>query len=112
MSSPTLLCYLFVAHAVCDYPLQGDFLARAKNHKQPIPGVPWFTCLLMHSLIHAGAVAILTGSMFLAFVELVIHICTDYAKSDGRFGFNTDQVIHLGCKVIYVIALIVLPRLP
>lgn len=26
-----ILFWLLVAHALCDYPLQGDFLARGKN---------------------------------------------------------------------------------
>jgi hypothetical protein len=29
----TTILLLFAGHALCDYPLQGDFLARAKNHR-------------------------------------------------------------------------------
>lgn len=33
---------LLAGHALCDYPLQGDFLAKAKNRAAPLPGVPWY----------------------------------------------------------------------
>ncbi len=33
-----ILFWLFVAHAVCDYPLQGDFLAKAKNQMAVVRG--------------------------------------------------------------------------
>ena len=36
-----ILFWLMVGHALADYPLQGDFLAKAKNRTAPIPGVPW-----------------------------------------------------------------------
>jgi hypothetical protein len=36
---------LLVDHALADYPLQGDFLARAKNHTAPIPGISWYQSL-------------------------------------------------------------------
>jgi hypothetical protein len=36
-----LFLLLLVVHALCDYPLQGGFLARGKNEINPIPGVPW-----------------------------------------------------------------------
>lgn len=97
-----LLLLLFAAHALCDYPLQGDFLARGKNHKAPLPGVPWYQCLAAHALIHSGAVLLITGSLWLALAELMIHAATDYVKCDGRITFNQDQAIHYGCKVLWV----------
>lgn len=33
-----LLFILIAGHALADYPLQGDFLAKGKNHKAPIAG--------------------------------------------------------------------------
>jgi hypothetical protein len=127
------LLLLLAGHAVCDYPLQGDFLARGKNHKlgrcvcgkeivevkkgfwaagpevcvdnhwhKPLlPGVPWYQCLLAHSLIHSGAVLLITHSLWIALAELVIHAATDYAKCDGRISFNVDQAIHYGCKAAW-----------
>lgn len=94
-----LLC---CAHFVADYPLQGDFLAKAKNHTSPMPGVPWYQALAAHSGIHAGAVLLITGSAWLAVAEFVVHCLTDHAKCSGKIGYNADQAIHIGCKVVWV----------
>jgi hypothetical protein len=92
---------LFAGHALCDYPLQGDFLAKGKNHKAPIAGIPFWQCLFAHALIHAGMVYLVTRSTWMALAELGIHTATDYAKCDGRITFNQDQAIHFGCKVLW-----------
>ena len=101
-----VLIYLVGAHALCDYPLQGDFLARGKNHKQPLPGVPWYQCLFAHAAIHGAAVAFILQNPWLGIGEFVVHWCTDYEKSDGNLTFNQDQAIHYGWKVIWVAAAI------
>lgn len=94
-------------HALADYPLQGDFLARAKNRAMPIPGVPWWQALGAHALIHAAGVAYITGSAWLGAAEFVAHFLIDNAKCTGRFGsdpetaFNTDQTLHIACKVLW-----------
>lgn len=96
-----ILFYLLAAHGLCDYPLQGDFLARGKNHRLSLPGVPWYQCLFWHAMIHAGAVALITGNVRLGLAELVAHLFIDYAKCDGRFGFDVDQALHVACKVCW-----------
>lgn len=103
-----VLFWLIVAHAVCDYPLQGDFLARAKNRHDPInkPVSFWQWALPMHSAIHAGAVAIITGSILLGAIEFVLHNIIDYAKCEKWTGFNTDQVLHLVCKVGFALIVV------
>lgn len=93
---------LLVGHALADYPLQGDFLARAKNRKQPIPGVPWWQALTAHAAIHGGAVWLVTGRIELALAELACHWLIDSAKCEGRISFNTDQALHILCKVVWV----------
>lgn len=101
----TLLFWLLVGHAVADYPLQGDFLAKGKNHRAPLPGVPWWICQLSHAAIHAGAVALATGDVGWGCVEFVLHGLIDAMKCDGWFGFTTDQALHVACKVLYAAAL-------
>ncbi|NRB20508.1 MAG: DUF3307 domain-containing protein [Rhodobacteraceae bacterium] len=96
-----ILALMIFAHAMADYPLQGDFLARAKNHTAPICGVPWYHALGAHCTIHGGFVGIITGSLALGIAEFVIHAATDYAKCSGRISYNTDQAIHVGCKVLW-----------
>lgn len=97
----TTMLLLFAGHALCDYPLQGDFLARGKNHKTPIDGIPFYHCLFAHALIHAGMVYLVTGSTACALGELVIHTVTDYAKCDGMISFNQDQAMHYACKILW-----------
>lgn len=96
-----ILALLIFAHAVADYPLQGDFLARAKNRINPIPGFPWWQALTAHAIIHAGFVYVITGSLALGGAELVAHWITDDLKCRGKINLNTDQAIHVICKIIW-----------
>lgn len=103
MSFFLMLFLLLGWHALADYPLQGDFLARAKNRTAAIPGVPWYQALLAHALIHAAGVVVLTGSISLGLCELVAHALIDDAKCRGRLSFNADQLLHLACKVVWAV---------
>lgn len=103
MNIAVRLLLLFAGHALCDYPLQGDFLARGKNHTNPILGIPYYHCLFAHALIHAGMVYLVTHSILFAFLELAVHSVTDYAKCAGWISFNQDQAVHYGCKVLWAI---------
>lgn len=96
-----MLLKLLAAHALADYPLQGDFLSKAKNRTVPIPGVPWYQALGAHAMIHGGAVALVTGSQRLGIAEAVIHAIADDLKCRGKLSFNQDQAIHLACKVAW-----------
>lgn len=97
----TILLLMISGHALCDYPLQGDFLAKGKNHKAPIPGVPFYHCLLAHAAIHGGMVGLVTGSTWLGLAEFGVHTAIDYGKCDGRFGFDVDQALHVAFKVAW-----------
>jgi hypothetical protein len=101
----TVFALLVVGHAIADYPMQGDFLARAKNRTAPIPGVPWYQALMAHAGIHGGFVGIITGSVWLGIAEFLIHAAIDDAKCRGRISYNTDQALHIGCKVLWVLIL-------
>lgn len=96
-----MIFLMFGAHAVCDFPLQGQFLSDAKNHLKPVPGVPWYQALLAHGLIHGALVAAITGRVELGLCELVVHIVTDYLKCSNRLSFNQDQAIHYACKILW-----------
>lgn len=103
MTFITILCLLVVAHAVADYPLQGEFLAKAKNRTAPIPGFPFWQALTAHSVIHGGMVGIITGSIGLGMAEVVAHWITDDLKCRGKIGLNTDQAIHIICKIVWAV---------
>lgn len=102
----TLFLKLVIGHFVADYPLQGDFLSKAKNHKQPVPGVPFYQALIAHAAIQAGMVWLITGSLVAGSAEFLAHLMIDYAKCEGIISFNQDQIAHLLCKYIYAFVII------
>lgn len=99
----TLLFWLLVGHFVADYPLQGDYLAVAKNRHTDIGKHIWRHALVGHGFIHAGAVALATGSLFLAMLELVAHCYIDSKKNDGHLTFDQDQYLHYACKLVWAV---------
>lgn len=126
-----ILIYLLAAHALCDYPLQGDWLSKAKNPtlifdpsaglRKPADGDRysremlehiWPLALASHALIQATAVLLITHSIVLCAAEFVLHSAIDYAKCRGTFGYNTDQVFHILCKLAWFSALLAMPTLP
>lgn len=113
MSDPfTMLLLLLAAHAVADYPLQGDFLAKAKNRFAPVPGVPFYHALGAHAAIHGGFVGVITGSVTLGLAEFVIHAFVDDQKCAERLSYNEDQALHALCKATWVFAHWLLGPLP
>ncbi|MCB1281881.1 MAG: DUF3307 domain-containing protein [Salinibacterium sp.] len=105
-----ILFLLLVGHALADYPLQGDFIGKFKSWRvPPPPGMPrttWAHLLTAHSLIHAGAVLLITGSLALALCEFVAHWIIDALKCAGITGLHTDQLLHVACKVAWWLAVI------
>jgi hypothetical protein len=105
-----LLLALAIGHVIADFPLQGLFLSEAKNRhlqvSQPVetksPRGLWFQGMSAHSLIHCGAVWLITGSVILGLMEFVFHWIIDFAKCENWIGFNTDQFLHYCCKLLYV----------
>lgn len=99
----TIFAWMLIAHAIADYPLQGDWLSRAKNPTLSlVPGEAiWPGALASHAGIHAGAVWLITGSWALALAELVAHAGLDYAKCRGRLTYNADQALHVCCKGVW-----------
>lgn len=100
----SLFFQLIIAHFLCDYPLQGDFIAKFKNPNiaSPVkPEVIWWQLLTAHSAIHSGAVWYLTGSPTLAAAECIHHWVTDYLKCQGCFGFHVDQLFHAFSKAAW-----------
>lgn len=102
------LFWLAVGHALADWPLQGAGLSYAKRpgHSDPT-AAPWYLALTVHGLIHAGAVALVLGSVELGIAEFCAHCLIDYSKSTGRFGSGhratlIDQSLHAGCKFAWI----------
>lgn len=108
MEFAKLLFLLLAAHALADYPLQGDFLAQAKNRNTPIGKIFWPHALFAHSMIHGGFVLLLTGLLPLAIGEVIIHGVTDALKCDGKISLNADQFVHVFCKVCWATATVLI----
>ncbi len=105
---------MIIGHAIADYPMQGAFLAKAKDRysdsgqlfgeSHPPKGL-WIHALTAHSLVHAGAIWLITGSPLLAAIETLLHWFIDFAKCEGWTSFTIDQLLHIVCKAIYAIIL-------
>lgn len=94
---------LLVIHTLADFPLQGDYLARQKVRTLATCKTDWLVALSAHSIIHAGGVWLMTGSLVFGLAELALHGLIDFAKGEGKFGIVTDQSLHLLCKLVYVL---------
>lgn len=105
-----LLFLLIVGHALADFPLQPSFLAESKNRYSRLGTIPWPYALSAHALIHGGFVAVLTGSAVLGVAETVSHWITDWTKCEDRIGLAADQVIHIACKGVWVLAVLQFAR--
>lgn len=101
-----LLFWLLVGHALGDYPIQGDFLAQGKNRNTAIGKNVWPWCLSAHCFIHAGFVAFITGSIWLGVAEGICHAITDWLKCENKISFNTDQFIHIACKIVWAVIVV------
>lgn len=99
MESILMLAVLLLgAHWVCDYPLQGDFLATAKQ-KGPLR----FYHLWAHAGIHGAAVALVTSNVWLGLAEWLAHTVIDELKVRGRSTFALDQALHIVCKAVWLL---------
>ena len=101
---------LLIGHAFGDYAFQTQFISKAKcpSFWANSGKWNWLPVLLAHSLIHSGMVWVVTGVSTLALLELVLHALIDKLKCDRRYGFMTDQVLHVACKAGYVIGIVFL----
>jgi len=100
MEALTLLFWLLVAHALCDFPLQNDYLAKAKSAWSGHAEWPW--ALAGHSLIQGGGVALVTGSIWLGLAEAVLHAVIDNLKCANRISYSVDQSLHVCCKLLWL----------
>ncbi len=100
------LFLLLCAHALADFPLQGEFIAKAKNRHTPAFNVPagqrpmkvWLHALTAHSLIHGGFVYLITGSVAIGVAEVIAHWLIDFGKCENWYGIHADQGLHIACK--------------
>jgi len=97
-----VLFILLCAHALADFPLQGQYLAvgkfRENSHWEGRPH--WLFCLTYHALIHGIVVAVLLSQInyypfHYGVLAAVVHWFIDFARGEKLFGINWDQFIHI-----------------
>lgn len=88
---------LLAGHWVADYPLQGEFLAEAKQN-----GPLRVYHLVAHAGIHGGTVALITGSVWLGLAEWSTHTVIDELKVRGRTSLAVDQALHISTKTLWL----------
>jgi hypothetical protein len=103
----TLLFKLLAGHALGDYALQGDFIAKFKSRHTPSPEVIWPYVLTSHALIHGLFVYLATGSTNLGIAETCAHWIIDFCKCEKWFGIHVDQIFHIWFKILWVYLLVV-----
>ncbi len=107
-----LLFFLFAGHALMDYALQPDVMAGCKCRKHNGPtakAVPWYYWLTAHAVLHGAMVGLVVrwfgfgwdAVVILALAETAVHWLIDFGKCEKWFGINTDQALHIACKVAW-----------
>jgi len=108
MSIGLILFLLIGAHALFDFPLQGDAIAINKNRNKNTPlqkEVPWYYWMAAHAFTHGMAVALITQSVALGICETIAHFAIDCGKCESKYSIHVDQLLHLLCKVLWVVIL-------
>lgn len=112
LAGAVLFFALCIGHAVADFPLQGSFLATAKDRHQHPPGIDpglpercriWIYAMSAHCLVHAGFVWVITGNWKLGLAEFIAHWIIDFLKCERVTNFDVDQALHLLTKLAFVI---------
>ena len=98
-----MLAELVMGHAVADFALQSEAMAKGKNWRTPY-AIPWPYWLTAHALIHGAAVTVVTGSVTLGLCETAAHWLIDLGKCSNKYGIHIDQALHLACKVAWWMA--------
>lgn len=86
---------LFALHFICDYPLQGDTIARGKNRTidPALFGVNWWYWMASHAATHAVAVGYVLGPVA-GCIEFAAHFLIDVGKCEKKYGLHVDQILH------------------
>lgn len=109
--APRELMGLLMAHAVADFALQSDWMAKHKHPWRPVdpatvppgqtPQIIWPYVMSAHGLIHGATVWIACGNPWFAAGEVILHCLIDTGKCANRYGIHVDQGLHLACKLVW-----------
>ena len=98
---------LILGHFVADFAIQTDTVAinKCPNNNSKI-NINWAWWMTGHVSLHGLIVFFITGNAFLALAESTIHFYIDYLKCIGKFNLLIDQLLHILCKFIWVLFII------
>jgi hypothetical protein len=106
-----LFVKLLMGHALADFALQSDSMARGKNRnrKPDMSVVPpgqtftptWPYWLTAHALIHGMVVWLITGNIYLGMGETVGHWTIDFMKCENMLTVHEDQGFHIMQKLVW-----------
>ena len=74
---------------------------RGKDHT-----LPWQWWLTAHAAIHGFLVSLITGVVWLGVMEWLAHMLIDYGKCRHRYSLGVDQLLHMGCKAIWIVVML------
>lgn len=107
----TLFFLMIAGHAVCDFGLQGEWMATNKNRhtRRNFPAeklasmeIIWPHLLFAHAITHGLSVYLVSHSLKLGIFETLSHMAIDFGKCERWYGFHVDQFLHIGTKVLWV----------
>ena len=102
----TILWWLLCAHALADYALQPEVMARWKYPDAVVPPAAgaWWWWMTAHALVNGCAVGLVMqatrGWWCAGILEALHHGLTDYAKCRHSITANQDQMSHLVFKAV------------
>lgn len=120
-----ILFLFFIGHFIGDFTLQTEYMALGKNKYNPLPNTSWYWPMLAHNCTHGiivfgismimlslyslyPIIVIMNISMIFCLLEIVLHFVIDTIKCKKVINYNIDQFLHLFCKIIWFILLLII----
>lgn len=102
--------FLVLCHSLCDFALQNDYIAKAKNRNDSLGknGI-WVIVLSAHAMIHTLPVFLLGSYLFgidsslplvLSLIMVTTHWLIDFFKCENKITYYQDQILHIFIVII------------
>lgn len=110
-----ILFMMLFLHALGDFALQSESMAKGKNkHLKPeyIPEgqkykITWFYWLSAHAFIQGGLIFIFFPVVWIAITEVIFHFVLDFLKCENITNPHIDQISHILLRIIYSVCLVI-----
>ena len=112
-----MLFLLIAGHALGDFPLQSDAMARCKCRKANLPlqkAVPWYYWMTAHCLVQGLVTGLIvawwTGNrelgVMIGMLEFAVHWVIDLLKCESIYNIHVDQALHVLCKLLWWVLIV------